>query len=213
METIEKKVCAICKQEIQSESDATVCDKCGTTYHKTCLTNVGRCIHCKPNQESNNSAAEPTNTASNAVPVKKKFINKKRLLILLGAAVALLAVVLTVILLVGGKKDFTDMFGHLHDGTVCVVKENYIKLDSDPLNLDFDDATYDELIAWENNDHLFTEKAEEINAALGFPYVIVERFGTTAKADGRQTESNDKYTVSWTYNPDLGVEVIYEIKK
>ena len=54
---------------------------------------------------------------------------------------------------------------------------------------------------------------EEINSKLGFSAALFNKMGETSAMDGRQTESNDKYTVSWKYHPDNGMEVTYEVNK
>ena len=35
----------------------------------------------------------------------------------------------------------------------------------------------------------------------------------TTSIQGVQTDENDKYTVRWTYHPDKGLSVTYEVKK
>lgn len=52
---------------------------------------------------------------------------------------------------------------------------------------------------------------EKINSELGFSDALLNKMKETNALDGRQTESNDKYTVSWKYHPDNGLEVTYEI--
>lgn len=51
-----------------------------------------------------------------------------------------------------------------------------------------------------------------VNSALGLPDALFEKMGQTRALDGRQTESYDDLTVSWTYHPDNGLEIMYEKK-
>lgn len=51
---------------------------------------------------------------------------------------------------------------------------------------------------------------EEINKALGFPQSLYQKMGETRSLDGRQTQTSDDITVSWTYHPDNGLEILYE---
>lgn len=51
-----------------------------------------------------------------------------------------------------------------------------------------------------------------VNSALGLPDALFEKMGQTRALDGRQTESYDDLTVSWTYHPDNGMEIMYEKK-
>ena len=54
---------------------------------------------------------------------------------------------------------------------------------------------------------------EDINSKLGFSSALFSKMGETSAMDGRQSDSNDKYSVSWKYHPDNGMEVTYEVKK
>ena len=52
---------------------------------------------------------------------------------------------------------------------------------------------------------------EKINKDLGFSSALMEKMNTTTWSQGRQTDSNSKYRVTWTYHPDKGLEVMYEM--
>ena len=84
-----------------------------------------------------------------------------------------------------------------------------MKLDTNPYDKDSDDFTYSDYTTFsEANDAI-----ERVNKELGFSDALYEKMNTTTWSQGRQTDSNDKYTVTWTYHPDKGLEVMYEIKK
>lgn len=51
---------------------------------------------------------------------------------------------------------------------------------------------------------------QDINKALELPDSLETKMGQTRSIDGRQTEEYDNVTVSWTYHPDKGLEVLYE---
>lgn len=54
---------------------------------------------------------------------------------------------------------------------------------------------------------------QEINEKLGFPAsTYVNMTKTTASAGVCEFE-DDNYRASWTYHPDRGLEVFYEMKK
>lgn len=53
----------------------------------------------------------------------------------------------------------------------------------------------------------FIKKA---NSELGLPDSIYEKMLKTRALDGVQTQTSNKITVTWTYHPDNGLEVIYE---
>ncbi|MBE6607720.1 MAG: hypothetical protein E7633_04100 [Ruminococcaceae bacterium] len=50
-----------------------------------------------------------------------------------------------------------------------------------------------------------------INAYLNFPSSLNERISSTRAIDGMQTQTYGDYTVSWTYHPDNGLKIIYEV--
>lgn len=50
------------------------------------------------------------------------------------------------------------------------------------------------------------------NDALGFNKSLYNQMVTTTALMGIQTAENEKYKVTWTYHPNRGLEVTYEIK-
>lgn len=52
----------------------------------------------------------------------------------------------------------------------------------------------------------------EINEALGLPDSVYSRMGSTSSMQGVQTAVSGNLTVSWTYHPDNGMEIIYAIE-
>ncbi len=78
--------------------------------------------------------------------------------------------------------------------------ESYIKIDTNPYDIeDFYAEEASQLVA-------------DVNAALGFSESLYEKMNTTRALDGRQTDENDNFTVSWSYHPDNGLAVLYEKK-
>lgn len=77
--------------------------------------------------------------------------------------------------------------------------ESYLMIDTNPW--DFDDYT--------DTDAYYAIK--KINDALGLSASVFEKMGQTRAIDGRQTKSFDGGAVSWTYHPDNGLEVLYEL--
>lgn len=76
---------------------------------------------------------------------------------------------------------------------------SYLAIDTNPLNLDDFSASS----AW--------TMIQEANKELGLPDSVLTKMGQTRAMDGRQTHTTDELTVSWTYHPDQGLEVIYEL--
>lgn len=50
------------------------------------------------------------------------------------------------------------------------------------------------------------------NEKLGFNDALYKKMLETTALMGRQIEENDHYRVSWSYHPDNGLKVTYEIK-
>jgi len=75
-----------------------------------------------------------------------------------------------------------------------------LEVDTNPLDLDDFSSTE----AW--------DMVEEINKELELPESLNKKMESTRAMDGRQSETYGKVTVSWTYHPDKGLEVMYEKK-
>ncbi|MBP3657339.1 MAG: hypothetical protein J6K32_11690 [Clostridia bacterium] len=52
---------------------------------------------------------------------------------------------------------------------------------------------------------------EPVNKALGLPGSVFTRMGSTTSMQGVQTATAGNLTVSWSYHPDNGMEIIYFI--
>ena len=77
-------------------------------------------------------------------------------------------------------------------------------IEKDYAVLDF--FTYD---GW--NDEFIT-KLDELNKNLGFSGALVEKFADTSVNDGKQTEENENYKITWSYDKLDKLKVIYEMK-
>lgn len=90
---------------------------------------------------------------------------------------------------------------HCESGWAEIAKDgSYLSIDTNPLNLE-DELKVDAYYA-----------LEDINDDLGFPASLYKKMGETRSVDGRLSETAGDYTVSWTYHPDNGLEVLYEVK-
>ena len=78
--------------------------------------------------------------------------------------------------------------------------ESYIKIDTNPYDID----------------DFFVEEADQlvkdVNSVLGFSSSLYEKMGATTALDGRQSDENDYFVVSWTFHPDNGLNILYEKK-
>jgi RNA polymerase subunit RPABC4/transcription elongation factor Spt4 len=99
-------------------------------------------------------------------------------------------------------EDFNDMYSDLDSESWCQIASDgsWMRIDSNPYNID--DKIELEAIS----------KVKQINSELGFGSYVYDEMLETRSVDGTQYESNDDYSISWTYHPDRGLEVKYTIK-
>lgn len=149
--------------------------------------------------ESNDKPDEGANPS-----VAKAKNRKKPLIVGIIVGVVVLAVVLTVVCVhvMKMKKDFKDMYGDFGGERWCTIASDgsYMKIDTNPNDVE----DYVEYSAW--------NKIKSVCKELGFSDAVIAKMESTSSLSGRQSESNDKYEVSWTYHPDNGLEVIFSLK-
>lgn len=106
--------------------------------------------------------------------------------------------------------NFMDMYALLDSETWCEIGADgtWMKLDTNPDDIDNDDFTYTYYTSVFNP---CNEKIEEVNVELGFSTAVTERMNTTTALQGVQTAESEHYRVQWTYHPDNGLEVLYEM--
>lgn len=95
-------------------------------------------------------------------------------------------------------KKFYEVYS---DRMITVADDSsYLMIDTNPYNQKGGDSRLIEA----GLDHI-----ETLNKALGLPDWLYEEMLKTRALDGRQKESFDNVTVTWSYHPDQGMEVIY----
>ncbi len=99
--------------------------------------------------------------------------------------------------------NFLEEFSEYADEDWCEIglDNSYIAIDTNPNDSYVSDSDEEDALA----------AIAEINQILGFPDVVSQKMSSAIALNGRETHSIDKYTVSWTYHPDNGLEVTYEI--
>lgn len=186
-----KNVCGKCGAELQEGQE--FCPKCGQKAGLSVDAGVNAAIN------QFNSGVQKTNA------------KKKKTPLIIGIAAAVV-VVLAIVIFGGNGKDFNDMYGDISGETWCTIASDgsYMKIDTNPYDEDSD------VLTWSYYTDCFTpayDAIERINKELGFSDALMEKMNSTTWSQGKQTDSNDKYTVTWTYHPEMGLEVMYEIKK
>ena len=89
---------------------------------------------------------------------------------------------------------------------------SYMKIDTNPYDEDFDDLSYPKQVTFWDTQQDSIDAIEYCNKELGFTEAVFERMLETTSLMGLQTAESSRYTVSWTYHPDNGLEVMYEKK-
>lgn len=94
-------------------------------------------------------------------------------------------------------KTFRDVYS---DYTITIADDaSYLMIDTNPFDYKSDTSLADTGL-----DHV-----ETLNKTLGLPDWLYKEMLNTRALDGRQKESFDQVTVTWSYHPDQGLEVIY----
>ena len=183
----DKKFCTSCGAELHPE--AIMCTACGTPQaevEKQELKGFKKLIH--------------------------KFKTDKKLWVICGGILAIIAIVvsISVATYMTSFEYYVDKMldeypfadnGRTSDGSS-------LKIDTNPQDKDPDYWTsYD---SKKSTDSL--NGVKWMNEQLGFSSSVYEDMLETSSLMGKQTASNDKYTVTWTYHPNKGLEVTY-IKK
>lgn len=185
----------------------SICEKCGTALQEgqkfcpKCGQKVGLVVDA--------GVIPAMNQFDVGVQKKKK---KSPIIIAIAAVAVVAAVAIIIFALSGGNKfDFNEKYSDIANKTWCSIASDgtWMKLDTNPSDIDYDDfsGSYYNDTFWPCNDMI-----EQVNTDLGFSSALFEKMCVTTWSQGRQAESNEQFTVSWTYHPDKGLEVMYEVK-
>lgn len=219
-ETKVGEVCTNCGAPLTEGQE--FCPKCGTPRKKKPF--CGKCgaelaegqeFCSKCGQKVGLAVAEGVSSAINQfnAGVEKQNQKKKKTPIIIAAAAVVVIIIVAFALKGGvGAKKFDKMYSDIASESWCTIASDgsYMKLDTNPRDKDNDDLTWSD---YENFVIPANDAIERINKELGFSDALMEKMNTTTWSQGKQTDSNDKYTVTWTYHPDKGLEVLYELKK
>ncbi len=185
-----KKFCASCGAEIYTE--AIICPSCGA------------------NQE--------TTDAEKKAPkgLIAKFKTDKRLWAIVGGVVAVIGIAI-VIAVSSYRTSFKYYVNELLDkypaaDNAVAADGSYLKMDTNTYDIDTDDMTYTQLTLYQTKLDDTLDGIKWMNQQLGFSSSVYDDMMETNSLMGKQSASNDKYKVSWTYHPDKGLEVKYEKK-
>lgn len=106
--------------------------------------------------------------------------------------------------------NFKEMYGEWIGKSWFEVGDDgtWMSFDSNPYDYDED---YSSLFAAETT--AVVTNLPGVLSDLGFNGSVYEKMLHTNSLQGRQEASSDVATVSWTYHPDYGLQVMFEVKK
>ena len=183
------------------------CDACGAEIHAEAVV----CPSCGANQESVEAKKETTLNK-----LITRFKTDKKLWVIVGGAFAAIAIIITIALtsymtsfayyvdLMLDKYPFADNTRSADGST--------LQMDTNPYDKNPNNMTIAENISYSKKRDDTFNGIKWMNEKLGFDSSVYEDMLETSYLSGRQTRSNDKYTVSWTYHTTKGLEVIYSKK-
>lgn len=209
------------KEDVEENDPTKACSVCGTILKDAQLfcPNCGapryqkaQCKKCGAEMQMGQAFCPNCGAKQNPV---KEVSGRKRFVIIGGiiAAIVIAAAVFACAVLGNGKKtaNFRKMFPDLLSTSYAKIDADgsYLKIDTNPDNIDSDDFGISEYLISSNA----IDAIERVNAELGFSHALLERMRNTTALQGVQSDSNERYMVTWSYHPDNGLEVIYEVKK
>ncbi len=106
------------------------------------------------------------------------------------------------------KPNFKEIYAKYANHTYATVADDgsYLEIDTNPADWDSD---YSGLF-YSYSD--YTNCIKSVHKALGISDALLLKMQSTSALQGRQNEDFDTFTVSWTYHPDSGLEIIYSLK-
>lgn len=100
------------------------------------------------------------------------------------------------------KKAYDNVYSNYSSYSACfeIGSDNsYISVDTNPYDID----------DYYNRNYMDVLKS--MNKELGLPDYIYEAMLTTNSLQGKQTETANGITVTWSYHPDRGLQAIYRL--
>lgn len=234
----EKHTCPRCKIQFKSGDEAVACPSCQSLYHASCwdesqycpscgysekafpttktaqqtysITDKKRCINCgtelndsqhfcpRCGQKIGGNSEINRTVANNPNPVVRETNTNKKVLPIIIGAILIAAIVLVITLIGNNKSDFNEMFREYADESWCTILSagRYMTINTSA-GISFSEDAYYAL--------------EKINSKLGFSSDLFYRMGHTTSMEGTLSESNKKYSVSWSYSRYTGLTVEYHI--
>lgn len=198
--------CKECGKEIEEKSK--FCNFCGAKCVEEIVEDV-KVKEAEGNTENKKKIEEILNQLNNEGTSGEKVIdknNKKRILPIMVFAFILLVIIVILVNVNSGvnlKKVYKEATKSMPDYGVfskCADDGSYIRIDTNPSDED------------EYVNYSAMTLIQEVNEILEVPESVEVRIGQTRSMDGIQRYDAEEFTMSWTYHPDNGLEILYEKK-
>ena len=197
--------CKECGKEIAD--DSKFCQYCGTKFEKEEKIEE----KMQENIEEKNASDKKVEDilkklneegAKKENPKQKntKFIIMLGILIFIGIIIIISKIVNQGTNLKKAFNNVSEKYPNYYLYMSCPDDGSYIRIDTNPNDEDdfYEASTWGMIV--------------DLNEELELPASLLEKMSQTRAMDGRITETIEDITISWTYHPNDGLEVLYEKK-
>lgn len=187
--------------------EALFCEKCGMKIEK-----AGFCRKCGAKLEKDTglcpACGAPLDQEMKSKNLRDRAIavlsGKNSMMYVLGTILLIAAAAVCVFLLINNRPSFQRAFEDA-GGANNIGEWVTVSKDGKSMRIDTNPADEEGYYSYKAADAI-----RDINESLGLPDVLYDKMGETRAIDGRQTAAYKNISVSWTYHPDDGLEIIYE---
>ncbi len=181
-------------------ADQVFCPRCGKKIEEHLTMREASPTELIPSEEVDTSVSAAVTQLSDTL--EKNRSKRKKQLIFTGVATAVLVAAVIITMKATEKHNFTDLFSDVAKNEWCSIADDGMSMSIDTNPEDKPDAI--ETMAY--------SQIKEINKTLGFTENIYRSMGNTRAVDGERYATFRNYKVTWSYNPDKGLEVKYTMQ-
>lgn len=181
-------------------ADQVFCPRCGKKIEEHLTMRETSPTELVPTEEVDTSVSAAVTQLSDTLEKNRR--KRKKQLIFTGVATAVLVIAVIFTMKATEKHNFSDMFSDVAKNEWCSISDDGMSMSIDTNPEDKPDAI--ETMAY--------SQLKEINKTLGFTENIYRSMGSTRAVDGERYATFRNYKVTWSYNPDTGLEVKYTMQ-
>ena len=154
--------------------------------------------------DQNNETSPNNDINDNSINYKadNSHTKNKTKVIIFVLLIVSVALIVTLLILEYSKTDFFTIYDKYCSSTWADVADDgsYLSIDTSPYDTGY---FYDDAF----------KAIENVNKELGLPDSVIKNMESTRALDGRQTYTSGNITVSWSFHPNNGLEVLFESKR